>query len=106
MPTPDLYTCTSGTSSVLVWIVPGIAGVNNNVRTFKFCYSLVSETSPFGTGTSAYGPVNASLLTAIVLPDLTLCTLAYDNYGNFSSLGLPTGGCITHTYVSASIPRN
>src|SRR5262249_44135913 len=83
VPTADLSTCPTGTSSAMVWNIPGVAGVNNGVRTFKFCYSMVTLFTNFQNGVATeYPATSTSLLTAIVLPDLTMWTLAYDNYGD------------------------
>src|SRR5262249_37608645 len=50
VPTADLSTCPTGTSSAMVWNIPGVAGVNNGVRTFKFCYSMVTLFTNFQNG--------------------------------------------------------
>jgi RHS repeat-associated protein len=94
VPTSDLSTCPAGTSSALVWNVPGVAGA---MRTFKFCYSMVAISTQFGGAREYTGSM--SLLTAIVLPDLTLWTFAYDSYANVTRLGFPTNGSIAYTYA-------
>ena len=96
--TSDLSNCPSGTASAKVWIVPGVAGVNNGSRTFKFCYSNFTIYTSFGSSTNEYPSTSTPLLSAIVLPDLTLWTFAYDNYGDVTQLGLPTGGFISYSY--------
>jgi RHS repeat-associated protein len=92
--TTDLLNCPSGTSSATTWNVPGLSG---GTRTFKFCTSMVSIYTSFGGG-SDYPPTNTPLLIAVVLPDLTLWTFAYDHWGNVTRLGLPTGGSISYEY--------
>src|SRR5258707_1977480 len=92
----DVTTCPSGTASSKTWTVPGLSG---GTRTFKLCYSNVSIFTNFGQGATEYGPINNLLLTAIVLPDLTMWTFGYDHYGDISRLGLPTGGSISYTYA-------
>ncbi len=96
--TSDLSNCPSGTSSAKVWTVPGVAGVNNGSRTFKFCYSNFTIYTSFGSSANEYPSTSTPLLSAIVLPDLTLWTFAYDNYGDVTQLGLPTGGFISYSY--------
>ncbi len=106
VPTSDLSTCPSGTSSAMVWNVPGPAGVNGGVRTFKFCYSPVTISTNFQTGQIEFGPASTALLTAVVLPDLTTWTFAYDNYANVTRVGFPTGGSLSYQYIfNARTPR-
>ncbi|HEY6968115.1 MAG TPA: hypothetical protein VJA94_02835, partial [Candidatus Angelobacter sp.] len=102
--TSDLSTCPTGTSSAKLWSVPGVAAVNNGTRTFKFCYSTVTLSTNFQQGTvTEYSPASTSLLTAIVLPDLTMWTLAYDNYGDVTTLTFPTGGSISYAYATRPV---
>lgn len=96
--TADLSSCPAGTSSAKTWTVPGLSGVN---RVFKFCYSIVSIYSSFNDGND-YPTTNTSLLTAIVLPDLTAWTFAYDHWGDVTRLGFPTGGSISYEYQLGS----
>jgi RHS repeat-associated protein len=98
VPTSDLSTCPSGTASALLWNVPGPANVSSGIRTFKFCYSNVTI-APVFNGVTIYGPTTWSMLTAIVLPDLTLWTFSYDSDGDVTRLGFPTGGSISYTYA-------
>lgn len=101
VPTSDLSTCPSGTSSAQIWNTPGVAGVNGGIRSFKFCYSTVTLSTNFHiTGVLDYPATNTPLLSAIVLPDLTMWTLSYDSYGQVTRLGFPTGGSISYTYVA------
>jgi YD repeat-containing protein len=108
--TSDLSTCPSGTASAMVWNVPGIASVNSGIRTFKFCYAFFPLQTAFqqspmaGSSTSAEasGGPGATFLSAIVLPDLSMWTFAYDSYGDVSQVGFPTGGSISYTYVVGS----
>ncbi|HEV3316153.1 MAG TPA: BPSL0067 family protein [Candidatus Angelobacter sp.] len=94
--TSDLSNCPSGTASARVWNVPGLS---SGTRTFKFCYANSTLSTNFQqAGVNEYPPTSTSLLSAIVLPDLTLWTLSYDNYGDVTRLGFPTGGSISYTY--------
>jgi YD repeat-containing protein len=103
VPTSDLSQCPVGTSSALVWNVPGVASVNGGVRTFYFCYSMFPLSTTFDAnssqGATNYGPVNTSLLSAVVLPDLTKWTFTYDNYGDVLRVDFPTGGSLAYTYT-------
>jgi RHS repeat-associated protein len=92
----DVSTCPSGTASSKTWAVPGLAG---GTRTFKLCYSSVRIFTNFGQGATEYTGGNNLLLTAIVLPDLTMWTFGYDHYGDITRLGLPTGGSISYAYA-------
>src|SRR5882724_10680611 len=94
--TSDLSNCPSGTATAKTWTIPGPSG---GTRTFKFCYSNISIYTSFGQGGTEYGPANSSLLTALVLPDLTLWTFSYDHYADVTRLGFPTGGSISYTYA-------
>jgi RHS repeat-associated protein len=100
--TSDLSNCPAGTVSARVWTIPGF---NGGARTFKFCYATVSVYSNFalGDGASEFPPTNATLMNAIVLPDLTSYTFAYDHFSNVTRLGLPTGGSISYTYAYAPL---
>jgi len=104
--TSDLSNCPSGTSSASIWNIPGIAGVNNGIRTFKFCFSTITLSTNFQqSGVTEYPATGTSLLTGVVLPDLTLWTFIYDNYGDVTSVGFPSGGSISYTYASRSVPN-
>lgn len=102
VPTTDLLTCPSGTTSARVWDVPGIAGA---MRRFKFCYSMFTIFTDFeqSTGFADYGPISTSLMSAVILPDLTMWTFNYDHYGDVTRLGLPTGGSISYTYQAGVV---
>jgi len=109
--TTDLSKCPASTSSARIWNVPGPANVNSGVRTFYFCYSIFTLSTSFDVGSSGatanYGPAGALLLSAVVLPDLTLWTFTYDNYGDLLRVGFPTGGSITYTYsMGPTIPTS
>ena len=94
--TADVSNCPVGSTASKLWTVPGMAG---GTRSFKFCYSPVNIFTNFGQGATEYGPADNSLLTAIVLPDLTTWTFAYDHYGDVIRLGFPTGGSVSYTYA-------
>lgn len=98
--TSDLSNCPAGAASARVWNVPG---PNGGTRTFKFCYSNVTVYTNFSLGDSSseYPSTTTPLLSAVVLPDLTSWTFAYDNYSDITRLGFPTGGSITYTYAIA-----
>jgi RHS repeat-associated protein len=97
--TADLTTCPAGTSSARVWDVPGL---NGGTRRFKLCYSLFAISTNFQRGATEYS-ANVPLLSALVLPDFTMWTLSYDNYGDLTTLGFPTGGSISYTYAPGAV---
>src|SRR5882672_5099656 len=101
VPSSDLSNCPSGTSSALMWNVPGVDSVNNGVRAFKFCYAMFTLATNFPSGFAYnYGPTSVSLLSAVVLPDhLSMWTFSYANYGDITRLGFPTGGSVSYTYA-------
>jgi hypothetical protein len=71
--TTDLSKCPAGTTSARIWNVPGISAINGGIRTYYFCYSMFPlSNSAGGGGATSYGPVSTSLLSAVVLPDLTI----------------------------------
>jgi len=104
--TTDLSACPAGTASAQVFTVPGVAPGNSTsssstgTRTFTFCYSNVTLSTAFNPGVppTDYPATSTSLLTAVVLPDSTMWNFAYDNYGEITRLGFPTGGSISYTY--------
>jgi len=99
VPTGDLSKCPSGTSSAWIWNVPGVAAVNNGVRTFYFCYSNISLSTNFQmSGITEYPATSTSVLTAVVLPDLTKWTFSYDSYGDITQFTFPTGGSLSYGY--------
>jgi RHS repeat-associated protein len=102
VPTSDLSKCPTGTSSALIWNIPGVASINGGVRTFYFCYTSLPLSTNFDAtssqGAQNYGPVNTPLLTAVILPDLTKWTFTYDNFGDVLHVTFPTGGSLTYTY--------
>jgi RHS repeat-associated protein len=96
--TTDLSKCPSGTTSARIWNVPGISTINSGVRTFYFCYSMF-PLSNSTSGAASYGPVSTSLLSAVVLPDLTQWTFTYDSYGDVLHATFPTNGSLAYTYA-------
>ncbi|HEV7676887.1 MAG TPA: hypothetical protein VGQ12_20345, partial [Candidatus Angelobacter sp.] len=105
--TTDVSKCPSGTTSARIWNVPGISTINGGVRTFYFCYSMFPLSNAIsGSGASSYGPVSTSLLSAVVLPDLTMWTFTYDNYGDVMRVSFPTGGSLAYTYATGPFNSN
>jgi RHS repeat-associated protein len=99
--TTDLSKCPSGTTSAHIWNVPGISTLNGGVRTFYFCYSNFQLSTNFTSGNATnYGPASNSLLSAVVLPDLTMWTFTYDNYGDVLHVAFPTGGSLSYAYAT------
>jgi RHS repeat-associated protein len=64
----------------------------------NFGQSGVSEFGPHGAANPA------SMVVTLILPNNTKWTLDYDSYGNVTKLGLPTGGSISYTWTTISIP--
>jgi RHS repeat-associated protein len=97
--TTDYTNCPAGTDYALLWNAPGFAGVNGGIRTFKFCYSLFSIHTAFNAHATTEYTGSANLLSTVVLPDLTMWTFNYDNYGDVIRVGFPTGGSLSYTYA-------
>jgi YD repeat-containing protein len=97
--TTDYTNCPAGTDYALLWNAPGVAGVNGGIRTFKFCYSPFNIHTAFNAGPTEFISNAANLLSAVVLPDLTMWTFNYDNYGDVTRVGFPTGGSLSYTYA-------
>jgi RHS repeat-associated protein len=108
VPTSDLSTCPSGTSSAMVWNVPGVASVDSGVRTFKFCYAMFTLATNFPPGYATnHSATSVPLLSAVVLPDhLSMWTFSYDSYGDITRLGFPTGGSVSYTYAFGPLNCN
>jgi RHS repeat-associated protein len=99
--TADLTTCPAGTASARNWDIPSVDPANGGAtgtRRFKLCYSNFTIATSFGHDGTEYGPATNILLSAIVLPDLSLWTFAYDSYGDISQVGFPTQGYLKYTY--------
>src|SRR5882724_7250342 len=98
--------CPSGTASAQAWDVPSVSIANGGVsgtRRFTLCYSIFTIFTNFQVGVPEYPPTNTSLLSAVVLSDGTAWTLSYDNYGDITHQGFPTGGSITYGYTHAPV---
>jgi RHS repeat-associated protein len=86
-----------------IWTIPGI---NNGVRTFKFCYSAYNiQTSFHISGLNEYSG-SQSFLTGVVLPDGTTWRFDYDNYsyGDLVAVYPPTGGYISYSWTTVTDP--
>jgi RHS repeat-associated protein len=98
----DVSGCPVYATSSNIWMTPG---PNGTTRQFKFCFSPVSVQTnlPPYPGTTAqrqWGPANEALLTGVVLPDNTTWRFDYDNYGNVTTIYLPTGGTISYQWTT------
>ena len=102
--TSDFTGCVGSqqTTNAVLWAFPGPNGGTSN---FKFCYASfnISFTAPdcidnaahsFCTPTSG----SSSQLQSVVLPNNTAWIFEYDNFGELSSVTLPTGGTISYAW--------
>ena len=48
--------------------------------------------------------MTVQLVSSITLPNNTQWTFSYDNYGEITSIGIPTGGSITYQWQTISLP--
>ena len=80
-------------SRATTWAAPGVGG---GTRQFTFCYSTITI-SDSSLGVSSY---EDTVLTAVILPDLTSWQFEYgDGHGEVTTVLLPTGGYINYTYT-------
>ncbi|HEY2390212.1 MAG TPA: RHS repeat-associated core domain-containing protein [Candidatus Angelobacter sp.] len=92
-------------SSVFYYIDP-----NGSTQPVKLCYSQLTVHTAFNQmayGTIPVGEFDSSLLpspyaglTNVILADGTKWAFDYDNYGEVTYIGLPTGGSITYTWTT------
>jgi RHS repeat-associated protein len=97
--TTNTANCPVTATTATVWDTPG---PNGTTREFKLCYSshTISTNLPSlsGSGTTYQYTNTVSLMTGVVLPDLTTWRFDYDSYGDVANIYLPTGGTISYTY--------
>jgi hypothetical protein len=91
--------CPVGTLSALQWNLPGYSG---STAAIKFCYANFTIQTNFGVTGVAEASGTASLINAIVLPNLTMWQFSYDPYLDLASVSLPTGGSITYTWGTSN----
>jgi RHS repeat-associated protein len=87
------------------WSLPLFGG---NTGTITTCYSAYTFQTAFGQPNIAEATVpgglaninnfTPSLMTSLTLPNTTAWNFAYDQYGDLSSITLPTGGQISYTW--------
>jgi hypothetical protein len=99
--TTDFSTCPSNTTAASIWNLPAFANSaapSSTTAPIKLCYANFSIATAFGVPN--VGEVNyvATLLQNVVLPNGTMWTFNYNNYGDLTYLGLPTGGSISYSW--------
>ena len=91
--------CPVTATSATLWDTPGPSGTT---REFKLCYSSHTATTSLPSlstsGTTRQYSTSLTLMTGVVLPDLTTWRFDYDSYGDISEIYSPTGGTITYSY--------
>ena len=91
--------CPVTATSATLWDTPGPSGTT---REFKLCYSSHTVTTSLPSltisGTTNQYSTSLTLMTGVVLPDLTTWRFDYDAYGDIAKYILPTGGTITYSY--------
>jgi RHS repeat-associated protein len=96
VPTSDLSSCPAGTLSARVWNLPA---ANSGTSVVKLCYANFGLQTNFGVPwVQEAGPGAVPLLSAIVLPNLTMWQFSYNNFLDLTSITFPTGGSITYTW--------
>jgi RHS repeat-associated protein len=101
--TTDLSNCPASATTASIWSPPGPNGSNSQ---YKFCWASISIafTPPDCTSTLNCGATSttATNMVALVLPNATAWTFGYDNFGELTSVTLPTGGSISYTWTYIS----
>ncbi len=103
----DYSGCAGTPSSATVFTFAGIAGASPQL---KLCNSSLNLATSFnatdgaGNTIGEFASTPASLSTTVLLPDQTSYTFSYDSYGMITGIGLPTGGSISYTWVTISLP--
>ena len=106
IPTTDLSSCPGTPVSARIWSLPGFgnsASASPAISNIKLCYSNFSASTAFGLQGVNDVTGTATLLSAVVLPDLTSWQFSYDNYLSLSNLQFPTGGSISYQYTTLQI---
>ncbi len=96
-PTTDLSHCPASATMASLWTPPG---PNGGTSSFKTCLATINIS--FNVGGTNPTSTTATNLVGIVLPNLTAWTFAYDNFGELTTITLPTGGTISYTWTSIS----
>jgi RHS repeat-associated protein len=92
--------CPSGTVSALQWNVPA---TNGTTVPYKFCYANFNYQTHFGYSGVNEASGTSTLISAIVLPNLTTWIFNYDSYLNISLVIFPTGGYTSYTWTTRNI---
>jgi RHS repeat-associated protein len=78
---------------------------DGTTRQMKLCYGNIPIAPAFNVpGIVDLTGYNAPELVTVVLADGTRWTFDYDNYGEATFVGLPTGGSITYTWTTIAFP--
>ena len=78
---------------------------DGTTRQMKWCYGNIPIATAFNVSgiVELTGAVSQPLVT-VVLGDGTKWTFDYDNYGQVTFVGLPTGGSISYTWTTIAFP--
>jgi RHS repeat-associated protein len=95
--------CSAGTVSALQWNLPAY---NGSTSPIKFCYANFSYQTNFGRQGVAEVGGTASLINAIVLPNLAIWKFSYDSYLGLASVTFPTGGSISYVWANDNYGMN
>jgi YD repeat-containing protein len=88
--------CPTGTVSATSAVFPSYNGAS---VTMKACYKTFSFSVSYPSGSGS--TTNAAMMTALLLPDGTKWSFAYDSAGSLSSITLPTGGTVSYTWATS-----
>ncbi|MGA3093249.1 MAG: RHS repeat-associated core domain-containing protein, partial [Terriglobales bacterium] len=102
--------CVSGGSTLTGSTLYSYTGSDGAAEQLQACLGNVALSTDFGQSGVLEFPSSHSLSTpfsmivTLILPNTTKWTFSYDSYGNVTTLGLPTGGSISYTWETISIP--
>ncbi len=103
VPTSDLSNCPGSPVAARIWNLPGFGNNSSSSSTisqFKLCFSNFAYQTAFNNSNIYEASGTATLLSAVVLPNLTYWQFGYDNYLSLTNLQFPTGGSISYQYVN------
>ena len=97
--TTDLAGCPGNTAAARIWNLPTFANSpspTSATAPIKLCYANFSIATNFGVANVGEYQRTLQLLQNVILPNGTMWTFNYNNYGDLTYLGLPTGGSISY----------
>jgi YD repeat-containing protein len=102
--TTDYHDCSSS-RAIAQATVQSYTTPDGTTRQAKLCYGNIPISTAFNApGIIEISGFNLAELVTVVLADGTKWTFDYDNYGQVTFVGLPTGGSISYTWTTIAFP--